>query len=172
MMKGVIVLGIGQLLRGDDAIGVTVVEEWADWYPEWSKHPLVATAFEPLPGLALLDHISGYTTAILVDAVLGGPGVDPGALLYLTPEDLDGFTRGIGSAHGWGVAETLKLGQALGMADLPEKIIILGIGGIQVEIGAPLSPEVAQVIPQAATTLDYLVQTALIESDIMLNEVS
>ncbi|MCB2178873.1 hydrogenase maturation protease [bacterium] len=171
-MSGVIVLGIGHTMRGDDAVGIAVVEKWAEENPHLGNHALVKIAYEPLPGLALLDHISGYDVAILVDAVLGGPGVSPGSLLYLTPEDLSGFTRGTGSAHGWGVAETLELGRTLKQADMPEKVIILGIGGKQVEIGEDMSPEVAQVVPQAVSTLEQLVQTALMESDINRNEVS
>ncbi len=171
-MKAVLVLGIGQTLRGDDAIGVKVVETWAKAYPEWAHHPLVDTAFEPLPGLALLDHIAGFEVAILVDAVLAGPGAAPGSLLHLTPDDLADFDRGAGSAHGWGVAETLKLGKTLGKAEMPNKVLILGIGGRQVEIGADLSPEVASAIPGAVAELHQLVQGALKESEITLKEVS
>ncbi|MBN2045634.1 MAG: hydrogenase maturation protease [Anaerolineales bacterium] len=160
-MKRLIIIGIGQELRGDDAVGIAVVREWAVEYPKKLASPQIEVDFLPLPGLALLDHISGFETAILVDAVLGGPGVRPGSLLNLSPEDLVSFTRGTGSAHGWGVAESLRLGRTLKQEDLPEKIIILGIGGKQVDLGAKISPEVAEAIPEAVQMLDHVVEEIL-----------
>lgn len=160
-MAGIIIIGIGQTLRGDDAAGVTVVETWAAQHTERLASSQVDAVQLPLPGLSLLDRISGYEYAILVDAVLGGPGVSPGSLLFLSPQDLSAFTRGAGSAHGWGVAESLKLAETLGREDMPKEIDILGIGGKQVEVGAPLSPEVAAALPEAVTALDQLVQRRL-----------
>ena len=150
-------IGIGQDLRGDDAVGMAVVRQWAADNPQKLASRQIEVDTIPLPGLGLLDQISGYQTAILVDAVLCGPGVDAGALFRLSPDDLADFTRGTGSAHGWGVAESLKLGRTLKMENLPEKIILLGIGGKQVDVGAGMSPEVAAAIPEAVLMLDQLV---------------
>ncbi len=156
-MPGVIVIGIGQIFRGDDAAGPAVVEAWRRQRLEALQDPLVSVAITPLPGLALLDQISGFEKAILVDAVLGGPGVSPGSLLLLDPEDLAEFSSEANSSHGWGVAETLKLAETLGRQDMPEEIIIIGIGAAQVELGAGLSPQVADAIPAAVEMLGRLV---------------
>jgi hydrogenase maturation protease len=156
-MKKTIIIGIGQHLRGDDAVGVRVVEEWAARHPKTLSSSHVEVALIPLPGLALLDQITGFEYAILVDAVLGGQGVSPGSLLYLSPEDLSSFSRGTGSAHGWGVAESLALAKTLKIEGLPAAIRILGIGGKQVEVGAGLSPEVQAAIPGAVSALSSLV---------------
>jgi hydrogenase maturation protease len=153
-----VIVGIGQELRGDDAAGALVVRRWAE--RNAGKLPADVKIL-PLPGLGLLDQLSGYGKAILVDAVLGGPGVSPGSFLFLKPDDLAAFTRGTGSAHGWGVAETLKLGEALGRDDLPAEINLLGIGGEQVEIAAGLSTSVEACIPAAVQALDRLVRKAL-----------
>ena len=128
------------MMRGDDAVGLWVVDAWAETYHQTASLPMVYVDYQPMPGLALLDQISGYQQVILVDAVLEGPGVEPGMALELGTKDLASFNRGTGSAHGWGVAESLKLAETLGRKDLPEEIIILGIGGKQVELGADLSP--------------------------------
>lgn len=156
-MSDLIVIGIGQDLRGDDAVGVLIVRKWA---AEFSKlaSPWIKVDTIPLPGLNLLDQIRGFQTAILVDAVLGGPGVEPGKIFVLTPDDLTDFTRGTGSAHGWGVAESLKLGRTLKQEGLPENIFILGIGGKQVDVGAGLSPEVVAVIPEAVQMVEKLIR--------------
>lgn len=157
MMAKVIVIGIGQQMRGDDAVGVKVVQLWATQHPERLASSQIEMALVPLPGLGLLDQISEYEYAILVDAVLGGPGVSPGSLLYLTPNNLVGFSGGASSTHGWGVAEAFQLAEVLGIKDLPKQITILGIGGKQVEIGATLSPEVAEVLPEAVTAIERLI---------------
>lgn len=157
-MKKLVIIGIGQMTRGDDAVGVQVVEAWCRQYAETAANPAVQVTFQPLPGLDLLDRISGYDRAILVDAVLGGAEVTPGKLFHLTPKDLASFTRGTGSAHGWGVAESLKLAETLGRKDMPGTIAILGIGGKQVEIGAALSPEVETALPKAVDALNQMVE--------------
>lgn len=157
-MAKLIVIGIGQQMRGDDAAGVQAVQKWAAQYPERLSGSQVEMALTPLPGLGLLDQLSGYDGAILVDAVIGGPGVTPGGLLQLTPKDLAGFSRGAGSAHGWGVAESFQLAEVMGLDEIPDWIKILGIGGVQVQLGAKLSPEVADAIPKAVAALDRLVE--------------
>ena len=161
-MKRLIIIGIGQELRGDDAVGISVVRRWAAEFRRKLVSPQIELDLLPLPGLSLLDQMAGFDTAILVDAVLGGPGVTPGTLFNLSPDDLADFQRGTGSAHGWGVAESLRLGRTLKQEGLPDKIIILGIGGKQVEIGAEISPEVAEAIPAAVKRLDELVDENLV----------
>ena len=157
-MTGLKIIGIGQMMRGDDAVGLWVVDAWAEKYHQTAANPLVSVDYQSLPGLALLDQMSGCQQVILVDAVLEGPGLMPGVPLQLAPEDLASFTRGTGSAHGWGVAESLRLAETLGRKDIPEEIIILGIGGAQVDLGADLSPEVAAGIPEAVEALNQLVE--------------
>lgn len=160
-MSGLLILGIGQMMRGDDAVGVRVVEEWASRYPETAANPLVSVSFQPLPGLALLDMLPGFEAAVLVDAVLGGPDIQPGAVYHLAPKDLASFTRGTGSAHGWGVAESLKLAETMGRTDMPKSITILGVGGRQVGLGAELSPEVEAALPEIVEALNLLVEDFL-----------
>ena len=152
------IIGIGQMMRGDDAVGLWVVDAWAEKYHLTATYPLISVDYQPLPGLALLDQISGCQQVILVDAVLDGPEVVPGVSLQLGAGDLACFNRGTGSAHGWGVAESLRLAETLGRKDMPEKLIILGIGGKQVELGEDLSPEVAASVPAAVEALNQLVE--------------
>ena len=158
-----VAIGIGQSLRADDGVGPMVVEAWAAMYPETAQDPRLDVKLCALPGLALLDFLSGFEMAILVDAVLGGPSVVPGSLLLFNPQDLGSFSPAAGSAHGWGVAESLKLAEALGRDDLPEQIRILGIAVSQVGLGAEMSPEVKAVIPTAAGKLQELVVEMLLD---------
>jgi hydrogenase maturation protease len=105
------VIGIGQTLRGDDAAGVEAVRRWQAAYPATASRKDVTVTLSELPGLALLDQLEGFDSAILVDAVQSS--AEPGVIHRLTPHDLDAFGSGSGSAHGWGIAETLKLDRQL-----------------------------------------------------------
>lgn len=148
----IVVIGLGQELRGDDAAGIEVVRRWQREYATASRSD-VNVIQSPLPGLALLDQLEGARTAILVDAVQGEV---PGKMHILDAKDLAGFGKDSGSAHGWGVAETLDLAKQIG-AELPERVLILGIEGDAMELGAPMSAPVAEAIPAAVKKLHELV---------------
>ena len=149
------VIGIGQTLRGDDGAGIQAVQRWQAAYPGTSAHPHLRIELEELPGLSLLDRISGVRAAILVDAVRSGAAA--GQVYILELSDLDAFRPESDSAHGWGVAETLYLGQLLNPDKLPDKIILIGIEAGDVHLGEGLSPEVAGALDRAAEMLEACV---------------
>ena len=152
----ILVIGIGQSLRGDDAAGLAAVAYWQGAYPESAHHPSVRVERIDLPGLSLLDEITGSTAAILVDAVRSG--AKPGSLHLLQEDDLSAFGAGSGSAHAMGVAETLSLGRRLYAEKMPKSIILIGIEVGQVELGEELSQEVSQTIPAAAQAIENQLQ--------------
>jgi hydrogenase maturation protease len=136
----IVVLGIGQSLRGDDAAGPQAVRLWREKYPQTANLPGVRVHTSELPGLGLLDLLAGADAALIVDAVRSG--APAGKLHRLASGDLAAFTPDAGSAHGWGVAETLRLGRSLSPALAACRITLLGIEAGQLEMGAGLSPEV------------------------------
>jgi hydrogenase maturation protease len=150
----ILVLGIGQSLRGDDAAGLEAVRLWQKQYPESAGG--VHVGLSELPGLGLLDLLDGLDAAILVDAVEGSGAA--GSLRHLGPEDLDSFAAGSGSAHGWGVAETLKIGRSLFPALALCRITLIGIEARSMEMGAGLSPEVQEALAGAAKLIEEEVQ--------------
>lgn len=156
------VIGIGQTLRGDDAVGVLAVRRWQETCPETSGDARVRIELEELPGLSLLDLISGTPIAILVDAVMGGG--TPGRIHLLEISDLESFGPGSDSAHGWGAAETLRLGILLNPASLPEKIILIGIEIASLGLGEQLSLPVEAAIEPVVTLLDEQVRLHLRQS--------
>ena len=116
----VIVVGVGQTMRGDDAIGVLAVQSWCSKYPQTVNHPKVQVEIAELPGLDLLELISGAEKALIVDAVEGEGG--PGSILLMDEAEVSAFDNGSGSAHGWSVGETIQLGRNLKRGDLPDEI--------------------------------------------------
>jgi hydrogenase maturation protease len=149
MSISILLVGIGQSLRGDDAAGLEAVRLWQASYHE--NTPDVQVEFCELPGLDLLNLLTGTTTAILVDAVVSG--AVPGTIHRLDRLQLAAFLPGSNSAHGWGVAETLALGSQLDPQSLPEKIILIGIEASQMELGAGLSRGVKNALGDVAQAI-------------------
>jgi hydrogenase maturation protease len=157
IQKTILVLGIGQSLRGDDAAGLDAVRLWQETYPGTATQ--VQVGLSELPGLGLLDLLHDVDAAILVDAVKSSAA--PGTIHRLEQQDLDAFAAGSGSAHGWGVAETLKLGRSLDPALAETRIILVGIEVGSVEMGAGLSPQVQSALPMAAEMIEHEIQALL-----------
>ena len=145
-------LGLGHSMRGDDEIGLIVVQRWIDDERESYPEDQVEADILESPGLNLLGNISGRDAAVLVDAVQSG--APAGTVQVLAEEDLAAFAEGSGSAHGWGAAETLSLGHRLVPEDMPPEIILIGIEAVQFELGEGLSPGVKAAIPRAITAIN------------------
>jgi len=153
----IVVIGIGQELRGDDAVGPEIVRTWRQEHSETASR--VHVELSPLPGLGLLDLLEAAQIAILVDAVQSGE--KPGRIHLAGMEDLDAFAPGSASAHGFGVAETLALGQQVSPDSLPKQVILLGVEIQHVDLGQPMSSAVHASIPQAVLRLQETVQNLL-----------
>ena len=156
----IIIIGIGQSLRGDDAAGLAAVRLWQQTYQVSSVHPNVQVELTELPGIGLLSLLEGTSVAILVDAVHSGARI--GTIHELTENQLEAFTLEAGSAHGWGVAETLSLGRKLMPSTLPGKLILFGIEAGQLNLGDTLSPEVESVLPEVAALIERNVSMDLL----------
>jgi len=158
----ILVLGLGQTLRGDDAAGLEAVRLWRVKFPQTAQK--VRSELSELPGLSLLDLLEGMEAAVIVDAVRAP--TTPGKVLRIGPQELAAFTRDSRSAHGWGVAETLHLGRSLYPALTACRVTLLGIVGSQFEMGAGLSPEVRIAREVAGLMIEQEIM-ALNDTDIM-----
>ena len=155
----IVVVGVGQTLRGDDAVGVLAVQAWQESFPKTLSHSDVRAETTELPGLSLLETLSGADDGIIVDAV--NSGRPAGEIYVLDEEVLSAFEGGSGFAHGWSVAETIQLGRNLRRDDLPPRIWIIGVEADQFEVGEPLSPALSDNLPAIASTIDQLVNKLL-----------
>jgi hydrogenase maturation protease len=153
----ILILGIGQSLRGDDAAGLEAVRLWQNQYPYSASRFSVEVC--ELPGLGLLNLLEGMQAAVLVDALQTSAG--PGSLVRLGPDELAVFTPETQSAHGWGVAETLCLGRSLYPELARCRITLIGIVGAQFDLGAGLSPAVLAGLKEAADLIEKEVQSHL-----------
>jgi hydrogenase maturation protease len=151
----IIILGIGQSLRGDDAAGLEAVRTWQEKFPGSAGHIQVELA--ELPGLGLLDLLTDADAAILVDAVQSS--APAGTLIRLGPDDLAAFPPDTGSAHGWGVAETVQMGRSLYPWLAKVRVTLIGIVGKDFGMGARLSPQILAALDDAAGMIEHEVHS-------------
>ena len=137
----VLIIGIGNTLVGDDAVGLEAARRLADQPLPGGVRVLALES----PGLHLIDCLAGAERAILLDAVVGsGP---PGTVSRLTVDDLE-VRLGALSAHNLGAAEALHLARLAEPEHLPKEIVIFGIEPKVMSPGLELSAEVAAVVPK------------------------
>lgn len=135
------VFGVGHPDRGDDAVGLCVVDRLARRAPEW----LSVARVEGSP-LALLSRWAVDDDVIVVDAMRGGR---PGSVRrFVLPGRLPGPRRG-GGSHDASLADAVELAEALDR--LPGRLVVYGVAGRRFGVGEGLDPDVeAAVAPTAA----------------------
>lgn len=149
------IIGIGQPLRGDDEAGLAAVHLWRAQYSHTANHPDVHMELAESPGLDLLDMIQDIDAVILVDAVYSG---SPAGTVQLIREDeVESFTSGTGSAHGFGVAESLALARKLHPESMPVELVLVAIEIQQVAPGKGMSTAVQDALPEAARIIQDFV---------------
>lgn len=118
--KTTLVLGLGNDILGDDAIGLQIIRELRRRLPIGGN--IEAVESEEM-GLALLDIISGYRKLVLIDSVKTGQA--PAGTIHELPLD-DVETLPLMAPHFFGIGEILLLGRQLQLP-MPDEVSILGI---------------------------------------------
>ncbi|MEV5955338.1 hydrogenase maturation protease [Streptomyces sp. NPDC051987] len=136
----VVVIGVGNPLRGDDGIGPAVVEALRDRVPDDTV--LAVSDGEPA---RLLDLWDGADTVIVVEALRTRPA-RPGELHVLTAAEAAGHPRSTASTHAFGLGGCLALAKALDR--LPPRLVVHAVEVADVELGARLSEEVRRALPE------------------------
>ena len=128
-----LVIGLGSLERGDDAIGRLIARRLS------ARGGIEVIELEGEAG-ALVECLDGAEAAYIADAaVLGGAPGDVhrfDAVEGKLPASLTSF-----STHGLGLAEGIELARAL--KRLPRRCLVYAVEGRCFDVGAPISPEVA-----------------------------
>jgi hydrogenase maturation protease len=144
-----LVLGLGNSILTDDAVGFAVVEE-----VRRRLHTGDVTVSEAsVGGLGLLELVVSYDRVIIIDAIQTGSR-EPGEIHRLWPDEFHGSVRAA-STHDISLTSALELGHQLGM-DTPKEIVIFGIEAADVEtFGEQLTPAVATAVPR---TVDLVLE--------------
>ncbi len=136
----VLVIGVGNLYRRDDAVGLIVARALRE--RNLDNIEVLEMSGE---GTALLEAWRGAETVILIDAVHSGaaPGTIFRVEAHRQPIPTKFFRY---STHNFGLAEAIELARTLGQ--LPKELIVYGIEGKDFTVGEGLSPGVAHAASQ------------------------
>lgn len=138
----ILVLGIGNLLLGDEAIGVRIVEALEQRY---LLPPHVEVLDGGTSGMDLMDVMANRDHLIVADAVLTGD--EPGSVVMLHDDEIPAmFTRKV-SPHQIGLADVLMALRLTG--EFPARLTLVGVVPQTLEPGIALSPVVQQALEPA-----------------------
>ena len=139
----VVVVGVGNPDRGDDAVGLMV----ARCLQRQAPHEVTVLTHNG-DATTLLEVWQHAEAVVLVDAV--SSGAVPGTIHRIEAHDR-AIERAFlhSSTHTFGVAEAIELARALGQ--LPAYLVVYGIEGQTFEVGSDLSTEVSQAISEVVS---------------------
>ena len=140
----VLVLGLGNDILTDDAVGLRVVDAARQLL---AGEPDIELKTTTEMGLALLDEIADRESVVLMDSVQTGEA-PPGKIHEIDSLDL---TRVLTTApHFLGIGESLALGKMLGLA-MPRNVRIFAIEVADpYTLGTAMTPAVEQAVAPAA----------------------
>ncbi len=146
-----LVLGLGNDIAGDDAVGLQVVREYSRRVAKGSA-PHAETALSSESYLSVLNHIFDYGKVVVVDAVQVGED-DVGRVFRYGLDDAPAQTSRL--AHQCGLATILALARRAMKAQGAE-VLVVGIGvpaldhvqlaeGLGKQVTAAIEPAIAAV---------------------------
>ena len=135
-----IILGVGNPICGDDAVGLHVVQQLRRRVDD----PDVTIEEAMTGGLPLVERLAGYDRAIIIDSIRDG-NAEEGDVRRLTA---DAFTSAADSyPHG------IDFGTALSylkkISDEVPDIVVIGVVIGECELAEQLSPAIAAAVPCA-----------------------
>lgn len=137
-----IFVAVGNPFRGDDGAGTAILRHLRKDIPAG-----VTVLEETGDGVELFEVWKGVNAVILVGAVQSG--APPGTIhrFDAAAEKLPSWFSH-SSPHTFGVAEAIELARSMG--ELPPRLIVYGIEGLDFSAGTELSPEVAEIVGAAS----------------------
>jgi hydrogenase maturation protease len=153
----IIVLGLGNLLKSDDGIGIHAIQHL-------QKDPRTPSVVRLVDGgtlgLELLQYAWCCSHLLVLDAV--DFGAAPGAIVTLNSEDL-GHLKGGATVHDLGFSDLLAAMKLVGAE--PPVLKLIGVQPETTALGTDLSKPVALALP-------HLVNEALAQVEEWLEEMS
>jgi hydrogenase maturation protease len=148
--RGTIVIGVGNLLRRDDGLGVHALRRLRD---AGAAPPGVELLDGGTAGLMLLPHIAGARRAIAIDAVdVGAPA---GTLVRLAGDEIPAGLADGRMPHGVGLLDLLGAARLTGT--WPEELVLHGAQpastGLGTELSAPIAACLDELVRRVADDL-------------------
>jgi hydrogenase maturation protease len=144
----VVVVGLGNPLLTDDAVGVRVAELLADRLAD-SAVDVVQSSWG---GMRFIDLLAGYDRAIIVDAIEWRRG-PPGTVYRLTADQAIPTARAV-SYHDVSLGTALALGRSLDIP-LPVETVFFAVEAVETRsFGESLTPAVEAALPEVVRRVE------------------
>jgi hydrogenase maturation protease len=147
----VLVLGIGNLLMGDEGIGVHVVRQLLESDPP----PGVTIVDGGTGGFHLLSYFQDHERVVLIDAAADGQR--PGTVRVLEPVYASDFPRSL-TAHDIGLRDVIEAAALLG--PLPKTHLVTVSVSDPHSMDLSLSPAVRAAIPAVMAAVRRCIEAA------------
>jgi hydrogenase maturation protease len=144
-----LILGIGNILLGDEGIGVRVIEYLRQL--DLSDH--VECVDGGTAGADLLEILCDRDRVIIIDAMNGN--YPPGTVVRMTADMIVPPESSALSLHELDLPQTLAMTKMLGCP--PKDVLILGIQPEKLECSIELSPRLKEIVPDIASLVLSLV---------------
>jgi len=139
-MKKILVLGVGNILLGDDGVGVHVVERM--------RHMALPQDTELLDGgmatSELLSYMKGRQKVIIIDAIQSSS--PPGTIFRIPYQDMKKEQHQICALHQIGVIEMLQILESMG--NMPDILIFGIVPKNDTEFSQQLSSEIEEKLTE------------------------
>ena len=149
--KQILILGIGNTIRGDDGVGIYLARKLRGILPRRFEIRESAAG-----GFDLLEAIYGYDKVILIDAIQTA-NAEPGQVYHFLLQDFQGSLR-LSCSHSLGLSQVMEVGKKLMGESMPE-VEVLAVEARRLnDFSETLSPELEE-------QFDDLVETVRAEID-------
>ena len=139
-----LVLGIGNLILGDDGVGVQVAQELS----RTIKDENVDVKDVSVDGLNLLELMVGYDRLIVIDAIVTESG-EAGEIYRLKPEKVCEPSPSAISPHHFNLVTTLEIGKKLFPNEIPREITVFAVNTREVtRVTEEMTEPVKEAIPK------------------------
>ena len=139
-----IILGVGNLILGDDGVGIHIANE----VKKHINDPDITIDEAITGGMNLLDLLLGYDKAIILDAVKS-EDAENGEVRRIPIGNFN--TLHSCNPHDVSLMEAIEMAKKLGEKRIPQEIIIIGVMMKQIpcEFGEKLSHNINAAVPKA-----------------------
>ncbi|MFN8222867.1 MAG: hydrogenase maturation protease [Gaiellales bacterium] len=141
-----LVIGCGNLLRGDDAAGPLVARRLAEQSPADIDVVDAGTA-----GLSVVPLMRGRDRVIVIDAARSGS--PPGTIHRLSGREVETDPPAGLNPHGLRWDHALALGRQLLADDYPDEVSVYLIEAASLALGADVTPAVSEAVAAVAARI-------------------
>ena len=133
------VLGVGNTLKGDDGIGIVLLNRLRE-----SEIPGEVEFYEVgTSGMNILHHLKDLDTALIIDAIRSKG--EPGDSVFFNPDDVDNDLQ-VRGTHDANLLEAIELSETMG--ERPDRVVIMGVIPENMELNEDLSPPLQDRLPE------------------------